>query len=83
MLILSRHGAFLESITLIIFGPIKKSEVVSHLNLCHLREIIYDIFLYNRRIVKDQWSAHFNDLSYLRTPPLGQDMTQGQFLSRV
>ena len=22
-------------------------------------------------------------LSYLSTPPLGQDMTQGQFLSRV
>ena len=28
-------------------------------------------------------SLSTDEISYLPTPPLGQDMTQGQFLSRV
>ena len=29
------------------------------------------------------WGMRSTPLSYLPTPPLGQDMTQGQFLSGV
>ena len=45
-------------------------------------------FLYSR-IVKVQpefvvlWPINHCRLSYLPTPPLGKDMTQGQFLSGV
>ena len=35
----------------------------------------HDTFVYKNIIL--------SALSYLPTPPLGQDMTQGQFLSRV
>ena len=38
----------------------------------------WSIYFYDRYVC-----SCFNDLSYLPTPPFGQDMTQGQFLSGV
>ena len=48
------------------------SVYISHLNISSSHEaVVYNI------------NAHIDSLPYLPTPPLGQDMTQGQFLSGV
>ena len=34
-------------------------------------------------LLKIKYTGNISGLSYLPTPPLGQDMTQGQFLSGI
>ena len=46
---------------------------------CHLEDLLRSM------IDRDRWWESYENLDryYLPTPPLGQDMTQGQFLSGV